>query len=256
MEIYINSFKNIVTGIPTTLSLTVISILLALALGVLISIGLLAKNRIIRGVCRFICAFLKGVPILVFLYMFNSAIDGIMGWFDTALPFYTYDIRKPPTFAFAVLGLALSYVPYMADMIITAMSTIPVGQFEACDAGGFTKWQKFSRIIIPQCIVIAIPNFGNHFVNLLKASSLTCMVTIMEMMGEARNFATMSQKFLECYIVCALTYWAVFVVFEQFFKVVERRFGRYLKAGVSVKKRKKFSFKFAKTSEKVVGEVS
>lgn len=238
MDVIITCLKNVISGIPTTLSLTIWSILLALVLGILLSFGILCKNVVVRVFFTVISSFLKGIPILVFLYVFNCSIDSIMSGLDGLLSFYTYDIRKPPTYLFAVFALALSYTPYMSDMITSAMNTVPKGQWEACDAGGFTVWQKMSRIIIPQCIVIAIPNFGNHFVNLLKASSLSCMVTIMEMMGEARNYATLSQKFLECYVVCALVYWFIFVVFEQVFRVIEKESGRYLQPDVPLPRKK------------------
>lgn len=232
MNIYLQALQRVISGLPTTLWLTVTSILLAMGLGMLLLTGLRAKTGPVRMIFRILGSFLKAIPILVFLYVFNSAIDDIMGGLDSLLPFFTYNIRKPPTMLFAIFALALSYTPYMSDMMDTALRAIPAGQYEACDAAGFTGWQKMTRIIIPQGIVVAIPNFGNHFVNLLKATSLTCMVTIMEMMGEARNFATYSQRFLESYITCALVYWGVFLVFEQLFRIIERKAGSYLKPGV------------------------
>lgn len=238
MNVYIESLKQIIAGFPATMSLTILSMLLALLLGILLSFGVASRVKAVRMVFTVLSSFLKGIPILVFLYAFNSSIDVIMEGIDGIVPFYTYNIRKPPTFTFAVFALALSYTPYMCDMILTAVRTVPKGQWEACDAAGFTSWQKMSRIIIPQSVVIAIPNFGNHFVNLLKATSLACMVTIMEMMGEARNFATMSQKFLESYITCALVYWIVFVVFEQVFRLIEKRMGKYLEPGVPLRKKR------------------
>lgn len=241
MDLIVECLQKVVSGIPMTLSLTLWSIGLALVLGILLSFGVLSSFTPVRAIFVVLTSFLKGIPILVFLYVFNTSIDSIMGGLDSLLSFYTYNIRKPPTYTFAVFALALSYAPYMCDMITSALHTVPKGQWEACDAYGFTNWQKMSRIIIPQCIVIAIPNFGNHFVNLLKATSLACMVTIMEMMGEARNYATLSQKFLESYIVCALVYWLVFVIFEQIFRIIEKRTGRYLEPGIPrLKKKKRF----------------
>lgn len=255
MEVYRTCLEKVLAGVPTTLSLTLWSVLLALLLGILLSFGVLSKWTPVRMLFSVLCSFLKGIPILIFLYVFHTAIDGIMGGIDHLFAFYTYDIRKPPTYIFAVFALALSYAPYMCDMITTALHTIPKGQWEACDAGGFTAWQKMTRIIIPQCVVIAIPNFGNHFVNLLKASSLACMVTIMEMMGEARNYATMSQRFLECYIVCAICYWVIFIVFEQAFRLLEKRAGRYLQPGVPIARRRGKLFHMTNAQEGIYEEV-
>lgn len=246
-------FEKIFTGLPTTLGLTIDSILLALAGGILLSLGVMCRFRIINIIFSVLNSFLKGIPILVFLYMFSSAMDDIMGTLAAVLNF-TYDIRRPPTFAFAVIAIALSYAPYMCDMIVTAMDTVPKGQWEACEAFGFTKWQTMIRIIIPQFIVIAVPNFGNHFVNVLKATSLACMVTIMEMMGAARNFATLNQNFLVTYTACALVYWAVFVIFEQLFRLLEKRMGRYLQPGGTVTRKKGLAFKFMKQQTGTLAE--
>lgn len=228
MKIVTECIAKMWEGLPVTLSLTILAILLAMFLGVFLSLGMKCRFGPGRGFFTVVSSFLKGIPILVFLYVFNTAMDGIMETLSAILGF-VYDIRKPPTFTFAVLALALSYTPYMADMFITAMETVPKGQWEACEAGGFSRWQTLTRIIIPQCVVIALPNFGNHFVNLLKATSLACMVTIMEVMGCAKNYATMTQKLLECYTVCALFYWLVFVVFEQIFRILEKKTGSYLR---------------------------
>lgn len=235
------SIRPILEGLPATLELTFGAILMALAGGILMSFGVASKHRTVNLIFSVLNSFLKGIPILVILYLFNSSIDTIMTGLSEIFRF-SYNIRKPPTFFFAMLAIAISYIPYMCDMIMSALESLPKGQQEACEAIGFTKWQTMRRILIPQITVIAIPNFGNHFVNLLKATSLTCMVTIMEMMGAARNFATMNQRFLEPYLVCALLYWAVFLIFEWLFRLLEKKTGRYLEPSLRPKTKKRFAF--------------
>lgn len=231
-------FQPILKCLPTTMELTFAAVLLALIGGILLSFGVKCRNRFVNIIFSILNSFLKGIPILVFLYVFNNSIDDIMTGLSGIFGF-TYNIRRSPTFAFAVLAMAMSYAPYMCDMIVSAYDTVPKGQKEACDAFGFTEWQTMRRIVIPQMTVIALPNFGNHFVNLLKATSLTCMVTIMEMMGAARNYATLNQRFLETYVICALLYWGIFLIFEQLFRLLEKKTGRYLEPSLAIKKRKR-----------------
>lgn len=229
-DLFVQSFIPIIRGLPNTLLLTVYSILLALVGGIVLALLLRCPVKIVRIIFTVVSSFLKGIPVLVFLYVFDTSIDTVMTNLASVFGF-TYSIRNTPTFQFAVMALALSYTPYLADMILSAYDAVPKGQFEAAEAFGFTRGQAMREFIIPQMAVIAIPNFGNHFVNLLKATSLTCMVTIMEVMGSARNFATMYQQFLEAYVMCALIYWAVFEAFQQMFGVIERRASRYLQPG-------------------------
>ncbi len=223
-------FQPILEKLPVTLLLTLGAVAFALVGGILLSFGVLCKVRVIRTILSILISFLKGIPILVFLYIFNNSIDDVMRTIASLFDF-TYDIRNPPKFLFAILAMGLSYAPYMCDMIVSALETVPKGQMEACESIGFTKWQGMRRIVLPQLAVIALPNFGNHFVNLLKATSLTYMVTILEMMGAAKNYAVLNQKFLEPYVTCALIYWGVFLVFERGFRVLEKVTGRYLQSG-------------------------
>ena len=235
-EYALKCFKPILEKLPVTLSITVYAVIIALAGGILLALGVKCKSTIINIIVGVINSFLKGVPIVVFLYLFNYSMDDIMNGLGRLFSF-EYDIRNPPKMVFAVIAMAISYAPYMCDMIVSAFDTIPRGQIEACDAFGFSKMQAMRRIILPQMLVIALPNFGNHFVNLLKATAFAYMVTILEMMGSARNFAVLNQRFLETYIVCALIYWVVFGVFEQLFIIIEKNSGKYLKLRV-VQKRK------------------
>ncbi len=245
-------FEPILKCLPATMELTFAAVLLALAGGILLSFGVKSRYRVLNILFSILNSFLKGIPILVFLYVFNNSIDDIMMALASVFGF-TYDIRHSPTFAFAVIAMALSYAPYMCDMIISAYDTVPKGQREACEAFGFTDLQMMGRIVIPQMAVIALPNFGNHFVNLMKATSLACLVTIMEMMGAARNYATLNQRFLETYVVCALVYWGIFLIFEQLFRILEKKTGRYLEPARAAKKRKRKLFKIAENMDDAYG---
>lgn len=233
----ISCIKPIIEKFPITIQMTLLGTVFALLLGIIFAIIDRSQKRILSSFVKVIKSFLKGVPILVYLYLFYYAMDDIMVALGNNIGF-EYDLRNPPKILFVVLAFAISYAPYMCDMILSAFDTIPKGQLEACYSMGFTRIQAMIRIVIPQLIVVAIPNFGNHFVNLLKATSLAYMVTIVEMMGAAKNFAVKNQRFLETYIMAALIFWVVFILFEWGFKFLENHCGRYLRVNGFNKKQK------------------
>lgn len=228
LDYAITCIKPIIEKLPVTMNLTVWAVVISLAGGIVFAAIERSRLKALKLLCRFLRSFLKGVPILVFLYFFYYSMDDIFGALGGTFGF-TYDVRNPPKVTMAIVALSISYIPYMCDMILSAFDTIPIGQFEAAYAMGFTKFQMMTHIIIPQLVTVAIPNFGNHFVNLLKASSLAYMVTIVEMMGAAKNYATGFQRFLETYVVAALIYWVIFIFFEFLFQVLEKQSGKYLK---------------------------
>lgn len=224
-------FAPILQKFGVTMQMALLSTVLALLVGVLLAAAIETRFPVLGPLSHFVCSFLKGVPVLVFLYLaFNSLPDGLIA------AGLSYDRRNPPQLLFAVLAFGLAYAPYMADMFVSAYRTVPKGQKEACMAAGFTGFQAMRRIIVPQMVVVAVPIFGNHFVNLLKTTSLAYLVNMVEMMGAAKNYATGFQMFLETYIVAALIYWGICIAFDQLFAVLERRLGKFRERKAAVKK--------------------
>lgn len=79
------------------------------------------------------------------------------------------------------------------------------------------------RIVLPQAIVAAFPNFGNTFISLIKDSSLAFIVSVIELMGQAKIIGAQGLNFFEVYIVVALIYWAICIVVEQVLNKLEQK---------------------------------
>lgn len=233
----VECIQPVIEKLPVTLLMTLVSTVAALIIGALFAVIRSKQIKVVSQIAAVLCSFLKGIPVLAMLYVLYYAMPSIMENIMVPIGF-SYDMRNPPKMSFAIIAFSLSYVPYMCDMIQSAYSTIPKGQMEACMSIAMSKFQAMRRVILPQLVVVAIPNFGNHFVNILKMTSLAYMVTVVEMMGAAKNFAVMNQRFLETYIVAALVYWAVCILFEQLFKYIEKHTGKFRQTEVAEKKLK------------------
>ena len=83
------------------------------------------------------------------------------------------------------------------------------------------------RIILPQAFIIALPNLGNHLIQLLKATPLSFTIGVLEMMGISRIIANDGYQFLETYLVSALFYWLLSILFELAFAFLEKRVNVY-----------------------------
>ncbi len=90
-----------------------------------------------------------------------------------------------------------------------------------------TTSQGLRRIILPQAVIVALPNIGNHFVSLLKDSSLAFAASVPEIIGQAKIIAGRTSQFFEVYIVAALIYWAICIVFERLLVYLENRFRKF-----------------------------
>lgn len=90
-----------------------------------------------------------------------------------------------------------------------------------------TTRQAMIRIILPQAFVVALPNLGNQLVQLLKATSLAFTIGVLEIMGISRIIANDGYQFLETYLVSALIYWLLSIVFDLAFALLEKRVSVY-----------------------------
>ena len=111
----------------------------------------------------------------------------------------------------------------MTDVVISAIQSVDSGQLEACWSVGMTTFQGYKRVIIPQAVIVGIPNAGNQFVALMKATSMAYFITVMEVLGKAKQLAAGTYKFFEAYIIAAVVYWVLCIIFEKLIAVMERK---------------------------------
>jgi L-cystine transport system permease protein len=105
----------------------------------------------------------------------------------------------------------------MAEVFRTSYEAVDKGQREAALAAGLTEFQAFRRIVAPQALIVAIPNFTNALVKLMKEGSLSYTIGMIDVMGKGQLLIGMNQGSygLETYIALAFIYWTLTVVLEK-----------------------------------------
>lgn len=214
----------ILAKLPITLYITILAAIFALLLGCVFAVAIQKNIFFLSKFFKFLNSLLKGVPVLIFLYVFSYAMPDIVNAVGDKLGF-VYNIEDQPKLLFGILAFGVAYIPYMSEMIITSYKVVSKGQMEVCKSMNFTTFQAMKRIIVPQMIVVSIPIFRNNFLNILKATSLAYIVTITEMMGAARNYASGTEKFLETYVIAAVIYWIICIAFDKLFAIIEKIIG-------------------------------
>ena len=126
---------------------------------------------------------------------------------------------------FAVITFTLLFGAYISEVFRAAYGAVPRGQYEAAVSAGLSPVQAFRHVMLSQAAVIALPNFGNAAINLLKEGSLAYTIGLVDLIGKgnliiAQNFGAYG---IEIYLACMLVYWAIVLLLEQVFLRVERR---------------------------------
>jgi len=109
----------------------------------------------------------------------------------------------------------------------SALSTVDKGQLEAAHSVGLTTFQAYCRIIIPQALVVAMPNITSTIVNLIKATSLGYALSLSEITLKAKVAANVGYNYIEAYLDIFIVYLILCSIVEYLLKRYEKYLSKY-----------------------------
>jgi His/Glu/Gln/Arg/opine family amino acid ABC transporter permease subunit len=229
----LKSFPEILRGVPVGMAITLVGIIMGCILGLLTALLRIYKVPVASQISAVYISFMRGTPLMVQILITYYGVPVIIRWIN----FYwgtDINISGIPALHYMFYCYSLCVGAYLSEMFRSAILSVDPGQMEACYSIGMTTPQSLVRIVLPQALTNAIPNLGNTFISLVKDTSLAFTASVAEVMGMAKIVAGRSSKFFEAYIVAALIYWAMCIIFEQIVRRLERfsrRFERNQAAG-------------------------
>ncbi|MCX5046494.1 amino acid ABC transporter permease [Aldersonia sp. NBC_00410] len=206
--------KRISSGALTTIELTVLSMVIAIVLGVVLAVMRLSPNPVLGSVAWVYLWIFRGTPVyvqLVFWGLFPSLYKTI----DLGIPFGTQfahiDIQSlNEPFLFAMIGLALNEAAYMAEIVRAGVGSVGEGQMEASTALGMSWSKTMRRTVLPQAMRVIIPPTGNELISMLKTTSLVTAIPLStELYGRARDISGSNFQPVPLLMVAATWYLAI-----------------------------------------------
>ncbi|WP_033543079.1 amino acid ABC transporter permease [Planococcus sp. CAU13] len=210
----IESLPYVLEGIWYTLLISIVSMLGGLVIGFFLALARTSPLKILHWPARLYISFMRGVPILVILFLLYFALP-VIGIQFTAVQA-------------ALIGFTINSAAYIAEVFRSALASVDKGQWESSTALGLTYWQTMRRIILPQSVRIAVPPLSNVYLDLIKASSLAAMITVPEIFHKARIIGGREYDLLTLLILVALIYWAICSVMTVLQNYLEKRYADYL----------------------------
>lgn len=201
---------SVLDGIRTTISLTVISMAIALVVAVVLANMRLAHNAVLRSIAGVYVWFFRSVPLLVLLILgFNFSV--IYPTLGLGIPFghqlFSVSLAHLLTaYWTAALAFGLQQAAYTSETIRACILAIPTGQREAAQALGMTPARSFLRIIFPQAMKIAIPPIGNDTINLLKGTSLVAFIAVPDLLYSVQTIYNRTYQVVPLLMVACLWY--------------------------------------------------
>jgi L-cystine transport system permease protein len=215
-------WPDILPFLGITFLTVIISVLFGILLGFLLAVGKLSKSWIGRTLANGYTTILRCTPSVVLLFVIYYGLP------ELVFSVFHFDINDIPKGIFVVITFSLLFAATMSEVMRSAYESIDRGQYEAAVSVGLTPYQAFLRIILPQGFYVALPNFGNAVIALLKDGALGFTIGFIDIMGKTNlivsvNYGAHSR---EIYLGLALIYWMLSILLEKLLVNAEITFGR------------------------------
>lgn len=213
MQLFIKVTMSLIQGLGTTMKIFSLTLLMALPLGLLISLGAMSKFKVIKFPLKMLIWIIRGTPLMLQLIIFGLG-PGLMG------------VMGMDMFLAVIIAFVLNYACYFAEIFRGGIESISKGQYEAGMVLGYTKIQIFIRIILPQVIKRIIPPMGNEFLTLIKDTSLANTIMIYEITWNAKRMMN-SEHILWPLFYSGLFYLILCGIVTVIFNFIEKKLDYY-----------------------------
>lgn len=214
MEVLYNIFikdggwLTILNGLRVTVEISAFSLLFGTVLGALLCFMRVGKITPLKIFAQVYISIVRGSPVLMLLMLLFYGVLARVG--------------VPPV-AVAVITFSLHTAAHVAELLRAALSALDRGQVEAARTLGFSKWQAFKLVTLPQIIRIAKPVYQSTVINLIQWTSVVGYVTITDLTRVINNIASRTMQPLITITGGMVIYLAISWLVHWIFKLTERR---------------------------------
>jgi polar amino acid transport system permease protein len=198
----------LVEGLRVTLQLTVGGAFCALVLAMLAGLGRRSRHRWLRWPANVYVETFRGTSAMVQLF-----------WFYFALPFFGVSL---PALVTGVLVLGLNSGAYGAEVVRSAVSNVPNGQWEAGRSLNLSERSILFRIVLPQALPMMLPPAGNLLIELMKNTALVSLITLSELTFTAQVQRAATLDTVPLFALTLLIYFVVAQVLVAGMRRLER----------------------------------
>jgi len=205
-------FPLLLDGAAMTIYLSVVSMALAIVLGLFLAVMRLYTPAALRGLALVYIEFFRGIPVLLLVYALYYALPDL-------------GIKLKADHA-AIVAFGLNYAAYEAEIYRAGIGSVPIGQWEAAASLGMSGGLTFRRIVLPQAIRTILPPMTNDFIALFKDTSVVSVIAVVELTKQYQILSKTHDQYLEIGLVTACLYLAMSVPLSYLSRFLERRWGR------------------------------
>ena len=206
----LTNLKFLLSGLTTTIYISVVSIIISMLLGLIVAIPSLAKSKFLTYINIGYVEIVRAVPLLVLIL-----------WIYYGLPIMTGISFSP--FVSGIIALAISESAFQAEIFRAGINSIKKAQWEAGSSLGLSFFKRLRLVILPQAIKNILPAIGNQFVYVLKMSSLVSIIGIGDLTRKANELVVTTYRPLEIYTFLIFEYLILILIVSYFVRKLENK---------------------------------
>jgi len=222
IQILWQDFLGILPVVPQTVAMAAIIFILSILIGTVMALIQEYNIPILKQVVVVFKLLLRGTPLIVFIFIMYYSLPGIIGFF-TDMFNLDYNPNSMSPVNILIVAVSLTVSSFQSETIRASFLSVSYGQIEAARSLGYTPFQAFMRIITPQALVEALPEFSSAFLVVMKAISLGFMITVIDIFAQSRLIAASNSYYVEAFVVAALMYWVIAMIVVGLTNKLEER---------------------------------
>lgn len=210
IEPYLSLFQS---GLVTTLTFTVLSLVVAFALGIIVSVLKVIPCKPVQWICQFYTSLCRGIPLMVQLFLVYFATPQLTGYNITPL-------------LAGVITFGLNGAATISEVLRGGIQAVDKGQYEASEALGIGYARMMKDVVFPQALRAVTPSLINEAIMMLKNSSLISVIGVADILRSAQTIQALTYVAFEPLAVAAVMYYVLVMVLTLLAGQFERRVTR------------------------------
>lgn len=207
-----NVAVSVLQGSGMTLKLFIITLVLSIPMGLLISLMRISKLKLLHTITEIYIWLMRGTPLMLQIFFIYFGLPSLGIRFER--------------FPAAVIAFSLNYAAYFAEIFRAGIQSIDRGQYEASYALGLTYKQTMRRIVLPQVVKRVLPPVSNEVITLIKDTALIYVIGLGELLRAAKIAATRDFT-ISPYVIAGVVYLLLTLVLTWVFKALEKKYAYY-----------------------------
>ena len=209
----LTNLKFLLSGLTTTIFISVVSIIISMILGFIVAVPSLAKNKFLTYLNIGYVEIVRAIPLLVLILWIYYGLPSIFGGSLSFNPFVA-----------GVITLVLHESAFISEIYRSGIQAIKKGQIEAAKSLGLNQSLVFIKIVLPQAIRIITPALLNQGIYILKMSSLISVIGLGDLTRRANELIVTTYRPLEIYSFLVLEYLILVLLASYFVRRIEKKF--------------------------------